>query len=122
MMQDVLIFGVLTTGAVLIVSHLARLFQTGTQHRTIRAAINRDSASVPALLAGIEDPRPGTANDDRTGIVLIALALALFGFGLIQGDPDDLRNMSGAALFPLFVGIALLLRFWLARRRGDGKG
>jgi hypothetical protein len=53
--------------------------------------------------------------------VLIALALALFGFGVLQGDVQDLRNMSGAALFPLFVGLALLLRFWWARRR-NGQG
>jgi hypothetical protein len=115
--EDVLVFAVLTTGAVLIVSHLGRLYRTSVQHRTIREAISRDNASVPALLAGIEEPQPGTANDDRTGIVLIALALALFGFGLLQGDPDDLRNMGGAALFPGFVGIALLLRYWFARRR-----
>lgn len=115
--EDVLIFAVLTTGAVLIVSHLGRLYRTSVQHRTIREAISRDNAAVPALLAGIEEPQPGTANDDRTGIVLIALALALFGFGLLQGDPEDLRNMGGAALFPGFVGIALLLRYWSARRR-----
>jgi hypothetical protein len=115
--EDVLVFAVLTTGAVLIVSHFGRLYRTSVQHKTIREAISRDSASVPALLAGIEEPQPGTANDDRTGIVLIALAFALFFFGLIQGDPDDIRNMSGAALFPGLVGIALLLRFWFARRR-----
>lgn len=119
--EDVLIFAVLTTGAVLIVSHLGRLYRTSVQHRTIREAISRDNASVPALLAGIEEQQPTAANDDRTAFVLIALALALFGFGLIQGDADDLRNMSGAALFPLFVGAALLLRFWWARRR-EGKG
>ncbi|HEX8215632.1 MAG TPA: hypothetical protein VF582_09215 [Allosphingosinicella sp.] len=116
--EDLLIFAVLTTGAVLIVAHLGRLYRTSVQHRTIREAISRDNSSVPALLQGIEEPQPGTANDDRTGIVLIALALALFLFGLIQGDPDDIRNMSGAALFPGFVGIGLLLRFHFASRRG----
>jgi len=119
--EDVLIFAVLTTGAVLIVSHLGRLYRTSVQHRTIREAISRDNASVPALLAGFEEPQPATANDDRTAFVLIALALALFGFGVLQGDVQDLRNMSGAALFPLFVGLALLLRFWWARRR-NGQG
>lgn len=115
--EDVLVFAVLTTGVVLIMSHIGRLYRTGVQHRTIREAIIRDNESVPALLAGIEEPQPGTANDDRTGIVLIALGLALFFFGLIQGDEQDIRNMSGAALFPFFVGGALLLRFWLAKRR-----
>ena len=115
--EDVLIFAVLTTGCVLVASHVGRLVRTSVQHKTIREAISRDSSAVTSLLAGIEEPQPGTANDDRTGFVLVALALALFCFGLIQGDADDIRNMSGAALFPLFVGIALLLRFWLASKR-----
>jgi hypothetical protein len=51
--EDVLIFAVLTTGAVLIVSHLGRLYRTSVQHRTIREAISRDNASVPALLADL---------------------------------------------------------------------
>ena len=74
----------------------------------------------PQLLAGIEDDRPSGHNDDRMALVLIALALALFLFGALQGDPDDLRNMGGAALFPGFVGIALLVRYYLAKKR-DGR-
>lgn len=113
--EDVLVFAVLVTGAVLIVTQFGRLWRASMQHRTIREAISRDSDAVPALLQGIEEPQPGGANDDRTAFVLLALALALFLFGLIQGDPDDLRNMGGAALFPGLVGLALLIRFRLAR-------
>ena len=118
--EDVLIFATLTTGAVLIVTHAGRLIQSSIQHRTIREALSRDSTSVPALLAGIEEQQPKGANDDRMAFVLLAIALALFLFGLIQGDPDDLRNMGGAALFPGLVGAALLIRHYFARRRGDG--
>jgi hypothetical protein len=114
---DVLIFAVLTTGAVLIIAHAGRLLRTMVLHRTIREAIMRDSAAVPELLKGVEEPGSGTANDDRAGLVLIALAAALFLFGLIQGDPDDIRNLGGASLFPLFVGIALLIRYRWARQR-----
>ena len=120
--EDVLVFAVLTTGAVLIATQVGRLWRASMQHRTIREALSRDSASVPALLAGIEEPRPGGGNDDRTAFVLIALALALFLFGLIQGDPDDLRNMGGAALFPGLVGVALMIRHKLARRSGADAG
>lgn len=115
--EDVLIFAVLVTGAVLIATHAGRLWRASMLHRTIREAISRDSDSVPALLAGVEEPKTGGANDDRTAFVLLALALALFLFGLIQGDPDDLRNMGGAALFPGLVGIALLIRYHFAKRR-----
>jgi len=114
---DVLIFAVLTTGAVLISAHAARLLRTMVLHKTIREAISRDSPSVPELLKGVEEQQPGSLNDDRTGIVLIALAAALFLFGLFHGDPDDLRNLGGASLFPAFVGAALLIRYRWARRR-----
>lgn len=115
--QDVLIFGVLTTGAVLIVTQLVRLLGASMLHRTIREAISRDSAAVPALLDGVGKPQSATPNDDRTAMVLIALGLALFLFGLIQGDPDDIRNLGGAALFPILVGAALLIRHFYAKRQ-----
>jgi hypothetical protein len=86
-------------------------------HKTIRRAIGSDSGAVQALLVGVEEqPAPNT--DDRTGLVLVALAIAIFLFGVIQGDADDIRNMAGIALFPLFVGLALLGRFILAKRSG----
>ena len=115
--QDVLVFAVLTTGLVLIISHAGRLLRAMVLHKTIREAISRDNAALPELLKGIEEPQSGTGNDDRSGLVLLALALALFLFGLIQGDPDNLRNMGGAALVPALVGAALLVRyFWVKRR------
>lgn len=115
--EDVLIFAVLTIGAVLIVTLLVRLVRVGMQHKTIREAISRDSAAVPALLAGVEERRPTGSTDDRTAFVLLALALALVLLGLIQGNPDDIRDLSGAALFPGLVGAALLFRYHLARKR-----
>jgi len=118
--EDVLIFAVLTTGAVLILNQLARLWRAGMQHKTIREAISRDNPAVADLLAGVEQPQqPSGANDDRTAAVLLALGAALFLFGLIQGDADDLRNLGGAALFPALVGVALLVRQYFAKRRPD---
>lgn len=118
-MIDALIFAILTTGAVLIVIQLGRLFRTAMQHKTIREAISRDNQSVPNLLASIDqDQQQSTGtNDDRTAMVLIALGIALFLFGLLQQDIQQLRQIGGAALFPIFVGAALLLRFYLARKR-----
>lgn len=118
MSEDVMMFVVLATAAVLIVTQIARLWRNAMQHKTIREAISRDNASVPAFLASIEEPRAIGANDDRTAYVLIAIALALISFGLIHGNGDDiLTHMVGAAVFPGFVGGALLLRHYLARRR-----
>lgn len=117
--EDVLIFAVLTTGAVLGLTQLARLWRAAMQHKTIREAISRDSPAVADLLAGVElEQKPSGANDDRTAMVLIALGAALLMFAVIQGDPVDLRNMGGAALFPTFVGVALLIRHYFAKKRG----
>jgi hypothetical protein len=114
---DVLIFGVLTAGAVLIVNQFARIVRARMLHRTIREAISRDSSAVPALLQGIEE-KPAPSQDDRTGLVLIALGAAIFLFGIVQGDAEDIRNMGGIALFPLLVGVVLFGRFLYTGRKG----
>jgi hypothetical protein len=49
-------------------------------------------------------------------LVLIALGAALFCYGLIQGGEENIRQLSGLALFPLFVGAALLGRFIYSNR------
>jgi len=118
MQADILIFAILTTGAVLIVAQVARMLRTAMLHRTVREAISRDSNAIPALMAGIEE-KAAPSSDDRSGLVLIALGLAVFLFGLIQGDADDIRNMAGIALFPVLVGAALLGRFLYRRRSGE---
>jgi hypothetical protein len=94
-----------------------RLIQAWMLHRSLREAIKRDSAHVGMLvdrigrgdLAGF---RSEGGNDDRTGMVLIAIALAIAGFSLIANQTDWLRLGLGAALFPGFVGAALLIRHY----------
>ena len=123
-MIDALIFAILTTGAVLIAIQLARLVRASMQHRTIREAISRDSDAVPALLGTIDRDQqqaPGGTNDERTGFVLVALGAALLLYSAVQGDPELVRTLGGAAAFPILVGAALLVRFYVARRR-DRRG
>lgn len=110
-------FAVIGTVIVLITAQLVRLWRTAIFHKTLRDAISRGSDTLAPLVAeGIEPPSP-RGNDLRNGLVLLAIAMALIAFGLIQGDPDDIRNMSSAAVFPGFVGIALLVRErWLKPR------
>jgi hypothetical protein len=121
-MQDldvVLVVAAVTIGLVLAMIQITRLWRTSMQQKTIREALSRDSSVVSELLAAIEpEPRATGANDDRTAMVLIALGLALVGFALMQGEMEDIRDMGGAALFPIFVGAALLLRQHLAGKRG----
>lgn len=100
---------------------LVRFFRAWLLHSTLRKAIERDSAAAPALIDRIgaleANPNP-LGNDDRNGMVLIAFALALAGFALIGlgNQPDTMRVVGSAAMFPLFVGVALLIRRKLLKR------
>jgi hypothetical protein len=100
-------------------AQLLRTIRTFSVQKTLREALARGTPISPELFADMERSAPTGANDMRSGMVLIALALAIAGFGLIQGSTDAVRGMTGISLFPLFVGIALLLRLKIARREGD---
>ena len=115
------IAGFITVGLVVafIAGQVFKTFRTYSTQKTLREAIMRGVPVTPEMLAEAEkSPEPG-ANDLRSGMVLIALALAIAGFGLIQGSTDAIKGTAGMALFPLFVGIALLLRLRLGRLQGD---
>jgi hypothetical protein len=117
--EDTLIFAVLTTGAVLIINQVARLVRNQSMQKTIREAISRDSGAVADLIARIDEASPAAKGhgDDRIGLILIALAAALALYSVIVGDPEDIRQMGGMALFPGLVGAVLLGReVWLKRR------
>jgi len=105
---------------------LARLIHAWMLHRSIRRALEAKSDAVAPLIDKLNKPYEhlampggGTAGsgstEDRNALVLIAIGLAIAGFGLIQGHEQLIRAAAGAALFPAFVGIALLLRRRLAR-------
>lgn len=109
---------------------LARLLHAWLIHRSLRRALDAKSGEASALIDKINKPyepaglplagrRPSlSGGDDLGGLVLIAIGAAMAGFGIIQGDESTIREALGAALFPTFVGIALLLRRrWLKRER-----
>ncbi|WP_077145950.1 hypothetical protein [Sphingopyxis sp. KK2] len=106
---------------------LSRLLHAWMMHRSIRRALDAKSESVNPLIEKLNKPYEhlgtwkfggtgtGTSNEDRNGLVLLAIGLAMAGFGLIQGEEQMIREAAGAALFPAFVGIALLVRRRMAR-------
>jgi hypothetical protein len=103
---------------------LVRLIQAWMLHRTLREAISRDSDQAGMLVDRIgrsdfSEPRAGGGTDDRTGLVLIAIGIAIAGFSLIANQQDWLRLGLGAALFPTLVGAALLLRHYWVRRTAE---
>ncbi len=101
---------------------LARLLHAWMLHRSIRRALEAKSDAVSPLIEKLNKPyehiggqSPEAPGDDRNALVLIAIGLAMAGFGVIQGHEQLIRAAAGAALFPTFVGIALLVRRRLAR-------
>ena len=93
-----------------VAGQILRTLRTYAAQKTLREAITRGVTVTPEMLVEAEKTAEPGANDLRSGMVLIALALAIAGFGLLQGNTDAVRNAAGIALFPLFVGVALLLR------------
>jgi len=104
---------------------LARLLHAWMLHRSIRRALEAKSDAVSPLIdklnkpyehiGGQGDKETAGGGDDRNALVLLAIGLAMAGFGLIQGNEQLIRVSAGAALFPAFVGIALFVRRRLAR-------
>ena len=104
---------------------LARLLHAWMLHRSIRRALDAKSDAVSPLIDKLNKPyehlgwqggrETASGDDDRNALVLLAIGLAMAGFGLIQGHEQLIRISAGAALFPAFVGIALLVRRRLAR-------
>lgn len=119
LMENVTVVALVVIGFFL----LARLLHAWMLHRSIRRALESKSDTTLAMIDKLNKPyehlgsRPAddTPGDDRNGLVLLAIGLAMAGFGLIQGNEQMIRISAGAALFPAFVGIALLYRRRLAR-------
>ena len=115
------IAGFVTVGAVVafVAAQLLRTLRMHMTQKTLREAVKKGTPVSPELLMDAERSPEAGANDLRSGMVLIALALAIAGFGLIQGSTDAIKGTAGIALFPLFVGVALLLRLRLVGSRSD---
>jgi hypothetical protein len=102
--------------------YFLRLIQAWMLHRSLREAIKRDSAHAGMLVDRIgrgDLARIEAGTDDRTGMVLVAIGIAIAGFSLIANQQDWLRLGLGAALFPTLVGAALLIRHYLLGRTAE---
>lgn len=115
--QDVLMFVVMVGGVVLVTGHVVRWLRLRTLHETLREALRRGEPAPEALLARLDDTAGAGAGDGRNGLILIALGLALIGYGALADGGANLRQLAGVALFPILVGAALGLKAVMAGRR-----
>lgn len=113
----------IVAGATLLIVNLIRLATTALFHKTVRKLVERDPKQAQALIAQLGERR-SRSGDQRIAIILIAIAIAMAAGSLIVvDDPGVVRQGIAASLFPLFVGLGLLLHLHLVdrRRRADGE-
>ena len=106
----------------LVVIQLFRLAATAMRHKTVRRVIDRDPTAAESVIAELRTPgTPG--GDDRLGVILFALGIATLLASFTAGNTGGWTDYGvGAAMFPLVVGAALMLRHYVierAKRRGS---
>ena len=106
----------IVTGSVLVINQLVRMRRVSMLHKTIREALNSGSPLAPALIDKL-DEKPSYKHDERTGTILVALAIGLILFSLVQGGSPAARSFIAVAMFPAVLGAALFARAWLAGRK-----
>jgi hypothetical protein len=115
---DGVVVGVVFALAIIL---LARLIQTLMVHMALRKAITANHPVAADLVERINRPfepagPPEMPGDDRNGLVLVAIGAAMGAGGLVIGGEQMVRLAFAASFFPLFVGIALLIRRRMVKR------
>ncbi len=114
-MDQQLLLAFIAAGMFIAVFHFMRLRHDTQDHKTLQEAIRAGSPLVPDLMEQLRD-RP-RRRSQTTGLVLMAIALAIFGAGLIKGGEQNIRSAAAAALFPALIGLVIWARA-LPKRRG----
>ena len=100
------------------IAQTARTIRTVALHKTLRKAIEQGKTVSPELVDRLDQmPKPGVA-DQRMGLVLIAIAIALFIAAGMNPGQNNWQQLVSVGMFPLLVGAALLIRPFLSRRLG----
>lgn len=113
---DIIITIALTVGLIFLIAQASRIIRTKTLHQTLRQSIEKGQPLAPEIFEGLERAPDSRSIDERIGFVLVAIGLALLAAAAIA-NADDFRDVVAVAMFPLFVGGALLLRLKLAARK-----
>lgn len=73
---------------------------------------------VSAVSSGVKAP-PSPERDLRTGVIWLGVGVGLAGMGVALNfqDPDATWPLIGIAAFPVFIGIAFVVMYFLNRGR-----
>ena len=116
---DIIIGVAIAAVAAFLIAQVSRVIRAVMVHRTLRKGIEHGQPLTADMVDRLDRaPQPGAA-DQRGGFVLIAIALALICAGLLNPGDNNWLQLLTAALFPLFVGVALLLRLKYGARRAE---
>jgi Domain of unknown function (DUF6249) len=112
---DIIVTIALAVFAIFTIAQISRIIRTKALHQTLRQSIEKGQPLTPEIFDGMERAPDSRSIDERIGFVLVAIGLALLAAGAIA-KAGDFRGAAAVAMFPLFVGGALLLRLRLATR------
>ncbi len=84
-------------------------------YEAIKTSVEKTGEADPKLIAAITVDSIGPNADLRRGILLVCVALALAGIGLISGDIDG-YSLLGIALLPGLIGGAYIVFHFLIPR------
>ena len=104
---EMIVVVTLAVAIVMIIALGFRVLNLRSLHRTVTTAIEQGSPEVPVLIERL-GRRPRVSHR-LIAYVLIAIALAIVGAGALEGNFADLKETLVAAMFPGFVGVAILI-------------
>lgn len=110
----------LAIAIVMIIALGFRALNLRSLHRTVTVAIEQGSPEVPTLIERLG--RRPRVSLKLIAYVLLAITAAILGVGALEGNLHDLKEAVAPAMFPGFVGAALLLYLRSRDRAPDGMG
>ncbi len=87
--------------------------------QTLQTALESGKDLPPDIIKKLSIGMRHRSADLRRGIIFVAIGLAGIGLGILVGDGDEFREIAGAALFPLFIGLGYLLVYKLNPDKED---
>jgi hypothetical protein len=120
---EVLVPGIVFGSVVLIfwIIYSTNAKRRAVELETVRSIVDKTGEASPELVKAIGKPQRVKNADLRKGLVLIAIALAFAGLGVLIPDAGEeaIGPMLGVALFPGLVGLVYVLFHFMGGDRED---